>query len=114
MSASNPRYQSGRPFLVISMRYTPRQGVPTSRPGWQALSGAVEAVEVPRLVERLTDKLVAGADFILDLLADRVVKNRLATTELADPKGHFCAKYATEIAAAIAGHTRVEVTDAAR
>jgi hypothetical protein len=65
-------YLRHRPFLVIDFFTKPT--VKTERPGWTATA---RLVEHPRVVQRISHHTMRTATVIIDLLNERVIKNRL-------------------------------------
>lgn len=94
-------YLRQRPFLVVD--YVIRPTDRTERAGWMA-NHTVE--EHPRVLLRISPQTMCRATVIIDLLNDRIVKNRLRTTgTLFDDEAlaHYKRKYADMVASVLAG-----------
>lgn len=89
-------YLRRRPFLVVIMFLKPPTGWPTERKGWKEHSIVSER---PSVVHRISTDHLRTAAVIIDVLNDRVVKNRF-TDEMSDEEAlrHFKAKHAGVIA----------------
>ena len=92
-------YLRDRPFLVVDFLIRPTER--TERKGWKE-SHTYE--ESPRVLLRINSKTLCRATVIIDLVYDRVIKNRLrANGDLFDDEAlkHYKTKYAGAIASAL-------------
>lgn len=74
---ANPGYLRDRPFLIVDIYQVPNPRVRTNRKGWLNDPTNVTDKEHPTVVTRITDHHLRQASVIIDLLNDRVIKNRL-------------------------------------
>ena len=103
----NTKYQHQRPFLCIDKILFPRNGVKTGKP-WGKLQDNWDNREIPYVVNRITDKIAARAMVIIDLLDNKLVKNRHAETDnasLATVIGYYRMKYAAQVQQAVDNQT---------
>lgn len=70
-------YLRHRPFLVITATTRPAANVHTNRKGWNEDRKNVVVTEQPMLVDRITTRHLREATVIVDILQDRLIKNRL-------------------------------------
>lgn len=90
-------YLRDRPFLVIDFFIRPTGR--TERKGWTKTYE-----EQPRVLLRISNKTLCRAHVIIDLVNDRVIKNRLRSTgRLFDDEAlnHYKNKYADAIRSAL-------------
>src|ERR1044072_1942015 len=92
-------YLRGRPFLVVTIYHQPNDEVRTERKGW-ANEQSLRAVEHPEVVTRISAGALRSATVIIDVLRDRVIKNRLRDNGIAfddEVLAHYKTQYATMI-----------------
>lgn len=78
-------YLRGRPFLIVELSVHPAKHVRTERAGWRKNLGNVHVLDHPRIVNRISDKIMQRASIIIDLMNDCVIKNRhKANAEMMD------------------------------
>lgn len=95
-------YLRHRPFLVIETFFHPETGVRTERKGCMKHPTSTEN---PRLLWRISPTTMRRATVIIDLVNDRVIKNRLITDAVMfddEALAHYKAKYANIVASAMA------------
>lgn len=77
-----------RPFLVIESFVGPAEGVRTERKGWKKGKETQRVSEYPTVVDRITKKLMCRAEVIIDIVNDRLLKNRLRGDKILDAKAY--------------------------
>jgi hypothetical protein len=95
-------YLRGRPFLVVTFYHQPRDGARTGRKGW-ANASTLRPVEHPEVLTRIGAKTLRCATVIIDILRDRVIKNRLRDNAIAfddEVLARYKSEYATMITTA--------------
>lgn len=92
-------YLRNRPFLVITLYHQPCEGARTERRGW-ANESTLRTVEHPAVVSRISANILRTATIIIDILQDRVIKNRLRDNAIAFDD-EVLARYKTEYATMI-------------
>lgn len=75
-------YLRNRPFLVIDHYLRPNGAVRTERKGWQK-HGATSH-DRPSIAYRISNNTLRRAAVIIDLLNDRIIKNRQQQTMMFD------------------------------
>lgn len=80
--ASKFDYLRNRPFLVIDYYMRPNGAVRTERKGWQAKGGTQH--DTPSIAYRISNTTLRRAAVIIDLLNNRVIKNRQQQTMMFD------------------------------
>jgi hypothetical protein len=93
-------YLRGRPFLVVELSVHPAAHARTERAGWRKNLGNVRVLDLPRIVNRISDKIMRQASIIIDLKHDCVIKNRhKANAEMFDDEAlkHCKEKYSDMI-----------------
>ncbi len=94
-------YLSGRPFLAVKVYIGIEKGVRTENAGWNKQRENLDLKEEPLLLYRISDKTMQEASVIIDILHNKIVKNRYrraskeVTPELLDEQilSHFKTKY---------------------
>jgi hypothetical protein len=71
-------YLRYRPFLVVELFIGPAAGVRTNKKGWNKNIDNVNITELPSVVNRISDKIMRRATIIIDILQNKIVKNREA------------------------------------
>lgn len=92
------RYLRNRPFLVINTTARPASHVRTHKTGWSEDGKNWNVFEQVSVVDSISDKNLRGATIIIDVLNNKVVKNRFS--ENADEESvlkHFMGKYSDQI-----------------
>lgn len=74
--ASYLDYLRGRPFLVIEVWGRPDERVRTERKDWHSVTGNMVVTDRPRVVQRISPSTLRYAMVIIDVLNDKVIKNR--------------------------------------
>lgn len=69
-------YLRHRPFLVVELSSHPGENVRTERKGWRENLGNLKVYDHPRVVNRISDTTMRRAAIIIDLVNDKVIKNR--------------------------------------
>jgi hypothetical protein len=92
-------YLRNRPFLLVQFFRGPaiQKGAKhtrTEQKGWMKGKGNVVISEHPLIVDRVSDKQLAGSGLIIDLLANTVIKNSHVQNDDAGILTEFGAKYA--------------------
>jgi len=78
-------YLYNRPFLCISHFKQPKgENVKTERKDWMKDTQNVGIKEQPLLVDRIADRHMRQSSVIIDILNDRIIKNRLRMNEESD------------------------------
>jgi hypothetical protein len=95
-------YLRHRPFLVIEHYTRPNGTAHTERKGWQK-TGATKH-DQPSLVYRISNTRMRTASVIIDLLNDRIIKNRQHQTMMFDDEAltYYKAKCAEIVEPAMA------------
>jgi len=94
-------YLRHRPFLVVETFASPAHGTRTERKGWRKHPSVSE---IPRLVRRISHTTMRNATVIIDLINDRIIKNRLITDGIMfddEALAHYKAKYSEIVASAM-------------
>lgn len=81
-----------RPYLVITVVERPSNRARTNKAGWADAPKAMDLFERPQMVDKLTRKVLSEASFIIDILQNKVVKDRYGKPE-AEVINHFLEKY---------------------
>lgn len=76
-------YLRHRPFLVIEVWASPGERVRTERKDWHSTSGNMIVTDRPKVLQRISPKTLRNAMVIIDILNDRVIKNRYKSDETA-------------------------------
>lgn len=92
--ASKFDYLRNRPFLVIDQYLRPNGAVRTERKGWQTHGGTHH--DAPSIAYRISHLTLRRAAVIIDLLNNRVIKNRQQQTMMFDDE--VLAHYKTKCA----------------
>jgi hypothetical protein len=74
-----------RPFLVIEAYVQPASHMRTERKGWKDAKDSQIVSEIPSVVDRVNAKIMRRAEVIIDIVNDRVIKNRLQGDSTIDP-----------------------------
>ena len=93
-------YLRNRPFLVVTFYHQPAEGARTGRKGWANLE-TVHTEQHPVVVTRISPNILRSATVIIDILRDRVIKNRLRDNAIAFDD-EVLARYTSECATMIA------------
>lgn len=96
------RYLRNRPFLVVNTMAQVRPGVSTHVKGWGDIETNWNIAEQATIVDRVSDKMLKESTFIIDIINNKVVKNRYSETATEDTVlKHFIPKYGQEITEAL-------------
>lgn len=72
-------YLRNRPFMLISYIRIPIAGAPTHVKDWSKAEDMWDISEKMVIVDRVSDKQLYTSDFVIDLLNNKVIKNRLGS-----------------------------------
>lgn len=101
------KYLRNRPFLVISYTRIPNKGSRTHVKGWsQENEDAWEVIENAVVVDRVSDNMLSGADYVIDLLDRTLIKNRLGGSDETVAKAYM-ERYAHDIKEAVTRWVKV-------
>lgn len=91
------RYHRNRPFLVINTAALPRVEN-THVKGWGDTESNWNIAERAYIVDRVSNKMMQEATFIIDIINNTVIKNRHSEQSDAETvMKHFMPKYSQEI-----------------
>lgn len=92
------RYLRNRPFLVVTNVARPSKDAKTSVKGWNNTQTNVNVFERVSVVDSVSGRLLQEATIIIDILNNKVVKNRYATSSDEEKVlQHFISKYGKEV-----------------
>ena len=95
-------YLRGRPFLVINVIHSAAKGTRTERKGWHLTAENWQSNDAPSIVDRVSKKILENATVIIDLVNNKLIKNRYQDNSSEEILKHFTDKYPNEIAQVIA------------
>jgi hypothetical protein len=92
------RYLRNRPFLVINTAAKAKRLVQTHVKGWGDSETNWDMTEKADVVDRVSDKMLREATFVIDILNNKLVKNRHSGQAEDDTiLQHFINKYGNQI-----------------
>lgn len=109
MTKSRVDYLSHRPFLLIECVFVPEKHVRSESQGWSEEPKNWQTLERPRVVDRVTSSHLREAAVIIDVMRNRLVKNRFGSESDADVLAHYSKKYAEHAAEGLRIFTSREI-----
>jgi hypothetical protein len=85
-------YLRGRPFLIVTTSYRPGAGRATTVKNWGKEPSAWTMDEIPLLTDHISNKTMASATVIIDVVNAKMIKNRY-DTEDDQVMAHYLSKF---------------------